>query len=73
MRLGRVEYNIGYVVDLDNEDMVDHAKEAIFEDLQSAWKNGFVPHIDKDGEYSENDIPEFLLDEPDEPDEDIEE
>ena len=26
MRLGRVEFNIGYVVDLDNEDMVDHAK-----------------------------------------------
>ena len=34
MRLARVEFSIGYVVDLDNEDMIDHAKEAVFEDVR---------------------------------------
>jgi len=63
MRLGRVEFNIGYAVDLDNEDMVDHAKEAIFEDIQSANRNGVSINIvkDKSDSLTENDIPEFLM------------
>ena len=36
MRLGRVEFNIGYVVDLDNEIMVSEAKGAILEDVINA-------------------------------------
>jgi len=67
MRLGRVEFNIGYVIDLDNENMVDHAKEAIQEDIESAIRNGVSINIvtDYDG-ITEGDIPEFLLDEDEE-------
>ena len=68
MRLGRVEFNIGYVVDLDNEEMVDHAKEAIMDDITSASRNGVSLHTDTDGDYSEGDIPEFLLPEEEEAD-----
>ena len=38
MRLGKVEINYGYVVDLDDEEMVDHAKESIFQDMFNAYK-----------------------------------
>ena len=61
-RLGRVEFNIGYVVDLDDENMIDHAKESIYEDILSAFKNGCNLNIDTHGhKFSENDIPEFLI------------
>ena len=40
MRLGRIEFNMGYVVDLDNEDMVWHAKEAIADDVMSVVQGG---------------------------------
>lgn len=36
MRLGRVEFKISYVVDLDDEEMVNHARQAVFEDINSA-------------------------------------
>jgi len=61
MRLGRVEFNIGYVVDLDNEDMVEHAKQSVMDDIDSAQRHGCIIGIEKEGDYSENDIPEFLL------------
>ena len=65
MRLGRVQISHSYVVDLDNQEMVEHGKEALFEDLMNAvkfdelWSN---IQVEKDPEASENDIPEFLLD-----------
>lgn len=65
MRLGRIEFNIGYVVDLDNEDMVEHAKEAIYEDVINASQYGINFNLKKDemDGLTENDIPDFLLDE----------
>jgi hypothetical protein len=35
MRLGRVEFTVSYVVDLDSDDMVAEAKELITEDIDS--------------------------------------
>ncbi len=56
MRLGRVQVkHEGYVVDLDNAIMVQEAKIALREDLETVT---FEVVEDKDA--SENDIPEFL-------------
>ena len=54
---------MGYVVDLDNADMVQHAKDAIVEDIHSADTDSVAPSFDiiKKGDFSEGDIPEFLL------------
>lgn len=65
MRLGRIEFNIGYVVDLDNDDMVQHAKDAIYEDVINASQDGISFDFKKDemDGLTENDIPDFLLEE----------
>ena len=68
MRLGKVIMAHGYVVDLDNEEMVEQAKLCLFEDMLNAYKydeiadwigtkeaNRFHPT------YSEDDIPDFLI------------
>jgi len=64
MRLGRIEFNMGYVVDLDNEDMVWHAKEAIADDVMSVVQGGrSIPlNTITEGKFVESDIPDFLLD-----------
>ena len=64
-RLGKVKYSIEYVVDLDNEAMVDHAREAIVEDLTNAYKYcelnaGIQVEQDDCKTLDEGDIPEFL-------------
>jgi len=33
MRIGRIEFNIGYVVDLDNKNMVDDEKKPYMKTL----------------------------------------
>ena len=64
--LGRVVISAGYVVDLDDEEMVDHAKESLFEDIMNAVKynelGGYI-EVDKkpDPDLTEQDIPSFLL------------
>jgi len=64
MRLGRVRVLHEYVIDLDNKEMVDHAKEALAEDIFSAVKYNEVGHlleIDRDGHgLEESDIADFL-------------
>ncbi len=74
MRLGRVEYSLGYIVDLDNEEMVQHAKDAIFEDIQAAIKQGqfdwYFEIIKDEGFLTEADIPDFLKEEANEKEED---
>ena len=66
MRLGRIEFNMGYVVDLDNKDMVWHAKDAIADDVMSVVQGGNIP-LDTitEGKFVEGDIPDFLLDDED--------
>ena len=67
MRLGKVEINYGYVVDLDNEEMVEQAEACLYEDLLQAFKFNEIEHwIGKkeadrfNPAYSEDDIPSFL-------------
>jgi hypothetical protein len=64
MRLGVVKFSAEYVVDLDNSEMVEHARDAVFEDVTNAIKHGEVASWIKEVEdqnADEGDIPEFLL------------
>ena len=68
MRLGRVTIEHGYVVDLDNEEMVEQAICCVYEDLLQAYKSNEIEHwIGKEEAdrfnpaYSEDDIPDFLI------------
>jgi hypothetical protein len=45
-RLGYVSFTIRYAVDLDNEDMVEYAKECICDDLDSMAKYREYPNFD---------------------------
>ena len=67
MRLGRVEFNIGYVVDLDDPDMVQHAKDSIVDDITNAARDGVFCDIIKDemDGLGIGDIPDFLWDDGD--------
>lgn len=64
MRLGKVKIELEYVVDLDNDDMVNDAKNALYEDLMAAYKyDGLYNLIEVTGEdkfLNEENIPEFL-------------
>jgi hypothetical protein len=63
MRLGRVHIGAGYIVDLDNPDMVDEAKECLYEDIMNAVKyDELDSYVDvmEDPTVNEGDIPEFL-------------
>ena len=65
-RLGRVQVSLSYVVDLDNQDMIDEAKECLWEDLMNIFKyNEIHDHIDvvEDKKATEGDIPDFLKEE----------
>ena len=61
--LGRVCISLSYVVDLNNKDMIDEAKECLMEDLMNIFKyNELHDHIDivEDKKAKEKDIPDFL-------------
>jgi len=65
MRLGRVKINREYIVDLDNQEMVDHAKESVCEDFSEMLKSDTVYDsviVEPAPDASENDIPDFLTD-----------
>ena len=76
MRLGKIVFDMGYVVDLDNPEMIEHAQECIYEDIMNAVKydeiSSWMEIIDAP-DANEGDIPEFLLDEEDLDDEDEDE
>jgi len=64
MRMGRVVLDLGYAVDLNNEEMVEHAKQCIYDDICSAIKyNEVGDWIDviETPKASPDMIPEFLL------------
>jgi hypothetical protein len=68
MKLGKVYFDCAYVVDLNNSEMVQHAKDALYEDLMGAYKNDELHHWIKTKpapKAKEKDIPEFLKPEPD--------
>jgi len=73
VKLGRVVIDLGYVVDIENPDMVERAKDAIFEDMMNAVKYDEVYNnidIVDDPEANECDIPDFLKDLDEEEDDD---
>jgi len=64
MKLGRVILNLDYVVDMDNDQMVKQATEAMYEDLMAGYKyDNIMDWIDvvEDKNATEDMIPEFLL------------
>jgi len=66
MKLGRISLDLNYIVDMDNEDMVRHATEALYEDLMQGIKYGDLAdwiRISEDKDAKEEMIPEFLLEE----------
>lgn len=66
--LGRVYFELDYVVDLDNPHMVEHAKQCIYEDVMTAYKYDEVQNyisVKEDKKAKAKDIPEFLLDDGD--------
>lgn len=63
MRMGRLEFSIDYVVDLDNKDMVRHAIQAMIDDLNELVKGDELEeYINEvaDDTLSVDDIHEFL-------------
>ena len=71
MRMGRVKFEISYVVDLDNHEMVDHATDLAIEDVCEAYKyNNLGVYLEnvEDNTLMESDIQSCLI--PDEDDED---
>lgn len=65
-RIGKVFINLEYVVDLDNEAMIDEAKECLVEDLMNMAKyEEYDANIDvkADKKLTEADIPDFLTEE----------
>ena len=64
MRLGRIEISYGYNVDLDDEEMVNDAKEALYDDLKTTHEwNEFEYYLsaEEDKKLGEGDIPSFLI------------
>jgi len=69
MRLGRVVISMAYVVDLDNDDMVQEAKDCLYEDVMNAVKYeeiGTYMDVMEDKKAKPGDIPEFLVHKEDE-------
>ena len=66
MRLGKVVFHREYLVDLDYEPMVQHAKDALIEDIAGANEKELEWSLDYekecDGDITVNDIEEFLTD-----------
>jgi len=68
MRIGRVGIELGYTVDMDNKEMVQHARDLLLEDLMAMFRGG-VEEVDANireeedciGAYDESDIPECLM------------
>lgn len=69
--MGKVQINAFYVVDLDNPDMVEEAKIALYDDIMNAVKYDelayWIESIE-DKTMVEDDICEFLLGEEDDDD-----
>lgn len=63
-RLGYVRFCHEYLVDLDNQSMVDYAKEAIYDDINSMIKYDETYNaiaVVEAPKAKEKDIPDFLI------------
>lgn len=62
--LGKIVIDLGYVVDVDDKDMIEEAKRCFYEDLMSAYVNNELiswMEVIKQKGLTESDIPEHLL------------
>jgi len=68
--LSRLVIDLSYVVDVNDPDMIEHARSAIYEDLINLYKNDELAEAitlqDVDPTLTYADIPEFLLEDQDE-------
>jgi len=63
MKMGKVIFNMYYIVDIDDEDMMNAAKQCICEDIMSAVKyDELESYIEtqEDPNITPDQIPEFL-------------
>ena len=69
-KLKKVTLDIYYMVYADDENMIRHAKDSLYDDIMSAVKHdelfGLIRVVDAPPNAKECDIPEFLLEEEDE-------
>lgn len=66
MKLGKIYISHKYIVDLEDQNMIEQAKIAMYEDLMNAVKYDELHlwiNIDQDDTAEEQDIPEFLIEE----------
>jgi hypothetical protein len=66
-KLKKVTLDIYYMVYADDENMIRHAKDCLYDDIMSAVKHdelfGLIRVVDAPPGAKECDIPEFLLEE----------
>jgi hypothetical protein len=66
MKYKRVTLDLYYVVRAGDDDMIQHAKDCLYEDIMSAYKTDALYdciRVVDAPEATESDIPEFLLEE----------
>jgi hypothetical protein len=68
--LARLVIDLSYVVDINDPDMIEHARAAIYEDVCNLIKTDELAEAitlqEVDDTLTEADIPEFLLEDQDE-------
>jgi hypothetical protein len=63
-RYGRVTFSISYVVDLDDAEMVDEAREMVAQDVRDAIRHGedsSYIDVEQDATATETDIHDILI------------
>ncbi|NBO98757.1 MAG: hypothetical protein EBU90_01335 [Proteobacteria bacterium] len=64
--LARIVIDLSYVVDINDPDMIEEATQCIYEDIMNAVKynelENYIVMQDPDPNLTEDDIPEFLVD-----------
>ena len=67
--LAKITIDLGYVVDINDPDMIEHARNAFYEDIMSMVKyrelGDAIEVGEPDPSLSESDIPSFLFDDKD--------
>lgn len=67
--LAKMTIDLGYVVDINDPDMIEHARNAFYEDIMNMVKYNELGDAIEVGEpdpvLTEDDIPSFLFDEKD--------
>jgi hypothetical protein len=64
MKLGRVQLNLSYVVDLNDKEMTETAKECLYQDIHSMVKYNELwdsIKVEEDPHAKESEIASFLI------------